>query len=236
MAFRKLGLLVLLMSFCLLVNDAIAQPGGGRGGRGGFGGGFGGGMLGLLQNKDVQSKIDLTDDQIDEIKGMAEGMQERMREAMQDRDFNALRGIMEEAQEEAKDVLLTKQVEKLNQIQNQQRYMRGGQLRISEDFLVEQLGLEEDEAKDVMEGYEKKVAEFREKVAEAAKDLMSSFEKDLPRDARAKFNEMFGEELIQIEQTQRTFGSRGGQGGQGGRGGRGCQEGGRGGRPGGDDF
>ena len=62
---------------------------------------------------------------------------------------------------------------------------------------------------------------------------MSSFEKDLPRDARAKFKEMCGEELIQIEQTQRTFGSRGGQGGRGGRGG---QEGGRGGRPGGDDF
>ena len=85
---------------------------------------------------------------------------------------------MEEAQEEAKDVLLTKQVEKLNQIQNQQRYMRGGQLRISEDFLVEQLGLEEDEAKDVMEGYEKKVAEFREKVAEAAK-VIENTQRDL---------------------------------------------------------
>lgn len=249
MSFRKLGLSVLLLSVCVLANDLMAQPGGGggggRGGRGGGGGGgFGGGMATLLANKSVQEKLELTEGQVEELEELQKDMREKMQEAFQDRDFQAIRGIMEEVNEEVKDVLLEKQVAMLEKMQNQQRYMRGGQLRIDERFLVEVLEMDEDDAEKAMESYNKRMEKFRETVKEAAEKLMKDFKKDLPASAAKKFEEMFGEELMQIEQERGGFGGFGGRGGQGGgrggqgggRGGQGGGRGGQGGGRGGDDF
>lgn len=230
MSFRKLGLSVLLLTVCVFASDLMAQPGGR--GRGGFGGGGfgGGGMLGLLQNESVQEKLDLTDDQIAELKELSEDMRSQMREMMQERNFEGMREMMTEASDEAKDVLLEKQVKTLEKISNQQRYMRGGTLRVNKDFFVNVLEMEEDDAEDAMETYEKLQKELSEKVNKELQAMIKKMAKELPGEAGDKFEEMFGGEIIQIAQPQRQRGGQGGgRGGQGGGGGRG-------GRGGGNDF
>ena len=229
MSFRKLGLSVLLLTVCVFTSDLMAQPGGR--GRGGFGGGGfgGGGMLGLLQNESVQEKLDLTDDQIAELKELAEDMRSKMQEMMRERNFEGMREMMTEASDEAKDVLLEKQVKTLEKISNQQRYMRGGTLRVNKDFFVNVLEMEEDDAEDAMETYEKLQKELSEKVNKELQAMIKKMAKELPGEAGDKFEEMFGGEIIQIAQPQRQpRGQGGGRGGQGG--------GGRGGRGGGNDF
>lgn len=243
MSFRRVGFLAIMLGVCLLASDLMAQPGGrggqgggGRGGRGGFGGGgFGGGSmqtLGLLRNEDVRKKIDLADDQYEDIQKVQEAMQAKMRDAFQDRDFEAIRGINEDAEKEIKEILLDKQWKTLQTISNQQRYIRGGQLRISEEFLIESLKMSEGDAKKAMAAYEDLTKEFREKMAKMAQQMIDDFAKELPADARKQFKEMLGDEIIPIEQQRPQFGGRGGPGGQGGPGGRG--QGGRGGRGGND--
>ena len=160
-------------------------------------------------------------------------MNGKMRDAFRDRDFEALRGIGEEATKEIKEILLDKQWKTLNTISNQQRYIRGGQLRISSTFLVDELGMSEKEADKAMEAYEGMAKKFREKLAKMAQEMLDDFAKELPPEARKKFKEMMGDEIIPVEQQRPQFGGRGGQGG-GGRGGQGGQGGGRR-RPQGDD-
>lgn len=240
MSFRKIGFMAIAFAVCVMASDVMAQPGG-RGGRGGRGGFFGGGFsgmqaIGLLGNKDVREKIDLADDQYEDIKKVQEEMQSKMREAFQDRDFEAIRGITEDAQKEVQDILLDKQWKTLQVIANQQRYVRGGQLRISEEFLVETLKMDEDDAKEAMEAYEKISEKYRKKMAELAQDMMDEFAKELPADARKAFKELLGDEIIPVapQQRQFSFGGRGGPGGGRPQGGR--PQGGRGSRPKGDDF
>lgn len=235
MSFRKMGLSVLLLTVCVFASDLMAQPGGGRGGRGGFGGGFGGGgMLGLLQNSSVQEKLDLTDGQIAEIKELSDDMRAKMQEMMQERNFEGMREMMTEISDEAKDVLLEKQVKMLDKIQNQQRYMRGGTLRVSKEFFVDVLEMDEGDAEDAMKTYEDLQKKFAAKVSKELQAMIKDMAKELPKEAGKKFEEMFGGEIIQIAPPQRQQGGRGAQGGRGGRGG--AQGGGRGGRGGGNDF
>lgn len=234
MSFRKMGLSVLLLTVCVFASDLMAQPGGGR--RGAFGGGFGGGgMLGLLQNSSVQEKLDLTDDQIDEIKELSDDMRSKMQEMMQERNFEGMREMMTEISDEAKDILLEKQVKMLDKIQNQQRYMRGGTLRVSKEFFVDVLEMDEGDAEDAMETYENLQKKFAAKVSKELQAMIKDMAKELPKEAGKKFEEMFGGEIIQIAPPQRQQGGRGGRGGAQG-GGRGAQGGGRGGRGGGNDF
>ncbi|MEC9091514.1 MAG: hypothetical protein VX438_02325 [Planctomycetota bacterium] len=245
MFFRKVGFFAIALCVCVLANDLLAQPGGrgrdsgrdgGRGGRGGFGG-FGSAMgnmqtLGLLANKDVREKADITDDQYKDIQGVQQEMQDKIREAFQDRDFDAIRGIGEDAQAEIKDILLEKQWKTVEMISNQQRYIRGGQLRISEDFLVETLKMSKGDAEDAMEAYEELTKKFREKMAKLAQEMMDDFAKELPGDARKTFKELLGDEIVPIESRQSAWG----RGRDSGRGGPGGQRGGERSRPKGDDF
>lgn len=242
MSFRNTTFLAAALGVCLLASDLMAQPGGGggRGGRQRFGG-FGAGMqvIGMLTNEDVREKADITEDQYNDIKGVQEDMQSKMRDAFQDRDFEALRGISEDAEKEIKEILLDKQWKMVQTIANQQRYIRGGQLRIDERFLTDQLGLSEDEAKDAMESYDELRQKIEKEVAKLAEKMIADFAKELPADARKKFKELIGDEIIPITQQRPQFGGRGQGGrGQGGRGQGGRGQGGRGqgGRPQGDDF
>ena len=241
MSFRKVGFFAIALCLCILANDLMAQPGG-RGregssrGRGGFGGAFGNMQtLGLLANKDVREKADITEDQYKDIQAVQQEMQDKIREAFQDRDFDAIRGIGDDAQKEIKDILLEKQWKTVETISNQQRYIRGGQLRISEDFLVETLKMEESDAKEAMEAYEEITKKFREKMAKLAQEMMEDFAKELPADARKTFKDLLGDEIIPIEARQPQWGGRGRGGddrGRGGPGGRGGERS----RPKGDDF
>lgn len=236
MSFRKLGLSVLLLTVCVFASDLMAQPGGGGRGQRGGGGFGGGGMLSLLQNESVQQKLDLTDDQIKELKELSDDMRSKTQEMMRERNFEGMREMMTEASDEAKEVLLEKQVKMLDKITNQQRYMRGGTLRVNKDFFVDVLEMEEDDADDAMKTFEKLQKELTEKVNKELQAMVKKMAKELPGEAGDKFEEMFGGEIIQIAQPQRQ--QRGGQGGGqgGGRGGQGGGRGGRGGQGGGNDF
>ena len=215
MSFRKVGFLAIALGVCLLANDLMAQPGGGRG-RGGPGGGFGFGRgggsmaaIGLLRNEDVRNKIDLADDQYEDIQKVQEDMQAKMRDAFQDRDFEAIRGINEDAEKEIKDILLDKQWKTLQTISNQQRYIRGGTLRISQQFLTETLEMSEGDAEKAMEDYEALQKEYQKKMSKLAQEMMDDFAKSLPSDARKAFKEMMGDEIIPIQQQRPQFGGRG---------------------------
>lgn len=96
--FRWLAVVAILLSSTV----AFAQrPGGGQGGRpGGFGGGFGGGMNSpfmLTANEAVQKELNLSDEQVGDLKTLGEQVREEMRSAGGGfQDFQGLRDLPEE--------------------------------------------------------------------------------------------------------------------------------------------
>ena len=230
--------LATLLVFMVAVDTVSAQGRGGRGGRGGFGA-FGGqnNNLGLLMNRQIQEELELVDDQIDELREVQQRSGEIMREAFSGIDWRnmdadereeAMAEVREKMEEDMKDlqkdvdeILLPHQRTRLKQIaiQSQSRGRNGVAGALGSDAVAKELGLSEEDVKELEEKNQEVQEKLREKIAKLQKEAEEEVLSVLSSEQRKKYKEMVGDKF----EFQNFGGQRGqrGQRGQGGRGGRG---------------
>lgn len=168
--------------------------------------------LGLLRMPNVQTEIELVDDQKQQIEDLQTDMYKEMREQMsemrsQDLEpserrerYAELREKMEERQDEYRqkieDILLPMQVKRLKELYVQSRARRNGEgalavLKNSE--ILEDLGIDEETRKKLEEKAEEVQAELAKKIkklkAEAEKEILSV----LSSEQRKKLRELMGD-------------------------------------------
>ena len=238
--------LILVAGLALIVTDVMAQPGG-RGGRGGRGGQVrgGGGIQALLYREDVRRELEITDDQMEELRELAQdrggqrGNRERLREELEglsdEERREKIREMRDSRTEETKaqlsEVLLPQQIRRLEQLSAQQAMRAGGQGMLRGP-LAEQLGITDEQREVIEKKAEELQQEFNEKMQKLREDMQEELMKELTAEQRDKFREIMGDSF-QFEQNNRGGRARGGERGQRGRRG---ERGERGGRRGGGDF
>jgi len=247
-----------LMVFCV-ATVAIAQEGqrgnrrggGVGGGFGGFGGGFGGpggfgggGKLMLLGMEEVQKEIEIDDEQKASITKLGEEVRgdpnnrpnfRDMSQEEREKFFAEMRERVEKAEAKLADVLLPRQLERLEQLSIQQR----GTGALADPKVQEKLSVtdeQKDKLKSLREEFDTKRNEMAQELFQGgggdggnrqdafAKlgELRTEFEKKivdvLTDDQKKQFEEMKGEKF---DFPRPQFGGGRGGGGRGGRGGRG---------------
>lgn len=227
----------------LLVPNASAQFRGG-----GPGGLMGNSPLSIINDANVIAELELVDDQVEalnELQGEMRnvfresfaGMRDRFREKDVDREAlmqeirDKIQSEMEGVTDGLNEILLPHQMTRLQELSFQAEVKRGGtQGLLSNPRVKEQLGLTDDQIKEIKDKAESVKVDLEKKIEalrESARDEVLSV---LTSDQQSKIKEMLGDSF---EFQQRGGGGRGGAGGRGGRGGRGGAGGGRGGPGGG---
>ncbi len=215
---------------------AYAQPPGG----GGFGGFGGGGLVGLVSREEVQQEIQLVDEQRDKVMEISEAARDKMRDEMRSmfsemRDlsgeerrerFGEIRSKMEEmnadVESQLKKALLPHQLERLKQIDLQQRMQSRGEGGLSSRAVSEALDLTDEEREKLEKKAEEVRAELQAKIREAQAEAREKILEALPAEKKAKLEEMLGDTFQMNEE------DRFGRGGFRGRDGRGERDGERG--------
>jgi hypothetical protein len=204
----------------LVAHLAAAQQPRGRGGFGGLGG--------LIDNKDVQKELGLTEDQVEKAKKVAMEVQEKHRE-----DFTKLQDLPQEERgpkfmelgaqirdETLKglgDVLKPEQTKRLKQITLQQtaRFMGPGIFLTPEvEKALSLTDKQKDDLKTMRDDYRKQAQELRQggfnpenikKMDEMRKEAMSNAVKVLDDKQKKEWEELTGKEF------EFRFGGRGGR-------------------------
>lgn len=193
----------------LLTGVCIAQPPGDSSGWGGrFMGSFGGSTMGLLNSEQVQSELELMEDQIEELRAVQQSAQQAMRDMfseMQDipreerREFmsgmrDKLTERMKEFDSEANQILLPHQQSRLKQLRFQSSGRgRGAGGALGNEDLLEELGVTDEQREELEEA----TAEAREKLQKQYQDLVREAEQNilkvLTSEQRKKYEELVGE-------------------------------------------
>jgi Spy/CpxP family protein refolding chaperone len=229
-------------------NDQAPSSGqrgpGGPGGPGGgfFGGGFfggGGSMLGLAMRDEVQQELQLVDEQKDKVRGIADSMGTKIRAQFdQSRDTFRQLGDLSDEERQAKfaeirskfealntdgerqldKVLLPHQLDRLKQIDLQNKIQQRGASAITGGDVAKALNLT-DEQRDKLE---KRAAEVQQELQAKIRDLQADARKKmldvLTSDQRAQLDKMMGQQFSLPEQNiGDRFRGRSGRGGPSGR-------------------
>lgn len=215
-------LLLTCIGLFLVTCETLAQQrpeGRGRGGIAGGPPGFGppglgpGSPLELLQRPDVQTELELLNDQAKELREVVIQFNERRRELMMDsmRQFRDpdttdadrealrdkvqedLRTLNEETEAEL-TFLLPHQRRRLSQLEIQFRMRAGGGLgALGSQKIVEQLGVTEEQHEVLRSKAMELGQEFSQKIAELRREMQDRLLAELKPDQRAKFQEMLGD-------------------------------------------
>lgn len=228
----------------LLVPNAAAQ----------FRGGGGGGLMGnspltIINDANVIAELELADDQVEALNELQDemrnvfresfsGMRDRFRDKNVDREAmmqeirDKIQSEMEGVTEGLNEILLPHQMTRLKELSFQADVRRGGtQGLLSNPQVKEQLGLTDDQIKEVQEKAKSVQADLDKKIEalrESARDDVLSV---LTSEQQSKIKEMLGASFEFEQRGGRNGGGAGGRGGRGG--GRGGFGGGRGGPGGG---
>jgi len=219
--------LIAVLSVLFLAGLSFAQPPGGRGPRGGPGGFFGGGgVLGLAQQQEVQQEIELSEDQLaqlrtlndtirseirDQMQGMFQGLRDLSDEERQAK-FAEIRAKFEEINKDAEarlqNVLMPQQLDRLKQIDLQARIQRGGAAALTEGELADTLGLSEDQRAQIRDKAEQVQKDLQEKIGQLRVDARNQLLGVLTPDQRARLEAMMGADFALPEP---QFGPPGGR-------------------------
>jgi len=232
--------------FSLLLVPALllAQPPGGgfRGGPGGPGGLFGnGGIANLLQTQEVQSELELNDDQLEKLRAMGDEVRNQIRDEMQGA-FQGMRDMTDEERQakfeeirakvdvmrkdgEAKvqKLLLPHQWDRLKQLDLQQRIQQGGANALTEGELADTLGLTDAQKEQLKQKSEEVQKSLQDKISQLRADARNQLLDVLTSEQRAKLQTMMGDQfkLPDNPPGPPQFNRRAGRNGGGGRGNRG---------------
>ncbi len=255
----KLAVLVAALGFVIVASDAlVAQRGRGRSR---FGGEAMGqvfreiGNLQLLRQKSVSDDMDLSEEQLENLKQLGDDVRSEIRELFrsmteksQEEQMDEVKAFVGDLKGEVDKILLPHQRKRYKQISLQNsmrsRFGRtGGVVALLQNkALLEDLGIDDDEAKELMDKVKKKTEEVNKEVnrkianirKEGQKEVMSVLPKKLQKAIQEQLGDNFDFDAMQREQRQQwqrgregRDGGRRGRGGDGG-GGRGGDGGGRG--------
>ncbi len=217
---------VVVMTLC--TSSAEAQRGRGMWGRNGDS------LLNLLMNEKVQKELSFVDDQADMVEELQNEYREEMRfmfedmrnnndggdrQEMFDKMREKMKGMNNDFDSKAEELLIEDQIKRLKQLQNQSR-MRGGLERALEnESFRDSLGITDEQ----MEELKEKAEEVREwsteqfnRIRKEAQDKVLSV---LTADQRKKIKDMTGDEFEFDQNQGRNRGNgRGNNGGDNGRG------------------
>ncbi|HEX3600879.1 MAG TPA: hypothetical protein VHU84_12095 [Lacipirellulaceae bacterium] len=194
--------MLLTVAATLFTSVCLAQPGpppgGGPGGPGGFGGpggpfGGGGGLLGLATREDVQQELQLVDEQKDKVRTIADDMRTKVREEMggmftqmrdlSDKDrrakFDEIRkkfeSINSDMEKKLDGVLLPHQMERLKQIDLQNKIRQRGANALTSGDVADALNLSDDQR----DKLEKRAAEVQEELQTKIRELQADARKKM---------------------------------------------------------
>jgi Spy/CpxP family protein refolding chaperone len=211
-----------------------AQPPGGPGGPGGGPFGGGGGLLGLAARDDVQQELQLVDEQKEKVRALTDDMRTKVREEMGSM-FQGLQGASDEDRRARFDeirtkfetinkdmekkldgVLLPHQLERLKQIDLQNKMRQRGASALTGGDIAEALNLS-DEQRDKLE---KRAAEVQEELQTKIKELQADARKKmidvLTPEQQVQLQKMMGDNFDMQDQGFGGFRGRFNRGGQDG--------------------
>ncbi len=197
-----------------------------------------GNKMRFLGNPEVQSELELLDEQKTDIESIQSearnlyrnafsGMREKMegldaseREALMNEIRGNIETEMEGISKKVEDVLVPHQVERLEQIVLQSQIRRGGTSSLMDnEAFRKKVGLTEDEAKKLKEKEEQVRKDIEEKIKKIREDAQDEILSVLPAAKKEKIKELIGEtfEMPERQRTRRGGGGRRGGGQRGGR-------------------
>lgn len=254
-AFSLVSPSVVVLVILIGASQAAAQPQpggppgppGGFGGPGGPGGFGGGGILGLAVRDEVQQELQLVDEQKDKLRTIADSARDKVRDEMrgmfeQMRDlgdeerrakFDEIRtkfdALNADFEKDLEKVLLPHQMERLKQIDFQNKIRQRGSQAITGGDVAKALNLSDEQR----EKLEKRAAEVQEEMQTKIRELQADARKKmfdvLTPDQQAQLRKMIGDNFdLRDQGFGGGFRGRPGGGGPDGQG-----RGGRGNRPGG---
>lgn len=196
---KKTGIAAAVLAALMLAGPASAQGKKGKGG-GGFGGPFG-----LLNNKDVQKDLKLSDDQIAMAKELATKQQEAFKKLKgldKEEAAEKIKELRADAKKKLDELLKPDQAKRLDEIQLQQ----AGPFAFFNPKVIEKLELSDEQKEKIQEvikeSFQKRLEIFKEfkddreamqkKLAEMNKAIMSEIRKSLKEDQKSEFKKMLG--------------------------------------------
>jgi Spy/CpxP family protein refolding chaperone len=237
------ALFCVALGFASAVQAQPPQPGGDQGQRGGQPGpggpggpsGFfgGGGMLGMAMRDDVQQELQLVDEQKDKIRGITDDMRNKIRDQMRGM-FDQMRDLSEDErrakfgeirtkfeainadfEKQLDKVLLPHQLERLKQIDLQNKIQQRGASAITSGDVAKALKLTDEQR----EKLEKRAVEVQEELQTKIRQLQADARKKmldvLTPEQQAQLDKMMGQ---QFNLPEPNFGDRfRGRGGRSGR-------------------
>lgn len=238
------GMLLATVCVALWAVPVLAQPGQGRGFGGGFGGGrggFGGGdnSMMLLGAEQIQTELNISDEQKEQITALREESQANMpdfRQAFQELGedateeernavFAEMRTAMEAAQAETKaklaEILAADQLDRLRQL----RWQLGGLDSLRDAEAAEAVGLSDEQKTELTELLDERGQARRELGFQASEEDRAAFNEEwntkiesvLTEEQRETWTVLLGD-TFEFDRAQ-LFGGFGGGRGQGGPGG-----------------
>jgi Spy/CpxP family protein refolding chaperone len=224
--------MLLTAAAMLFTSVSLAQPtpppGGGFGGPGGpFGGG---GLLGLATRDDVQQELQLVDEQKDKVRAISDDMQTKTREEMrglfdQLRDLSAeerrakfgeirakFEAINSEMEKKLDGVLLPHQLERLKQIDLQNKIRQRGASALTSGDVADALKLTDDQR----DKLEKRAAEVQDELQTKIRELQADARKKmidvLTPDQQAQLQKLMGDNFDLKDQAPGGFRGQFGRG------------------------
>ncbi len=167
-------------------------------------------IFSLAQNNGVQKEIELVDEQLDQLKEINEEFSKRIQEQMKSmraengsfdigraKDLSEMiRKLNEEKNTRMQQVFLPHQFDRLRQISLQTQMRRSGETSmLSNQEVVEALGLTEEQTQNLKKKAKELKAEMEEKIKEMKDKAREELFEELTREQRDKLKSMLGNDF-----------------------------------------
>lgn len=166
-------------------------------------------MIRLLDNEKVREEIELADFQFETIKKssdqIADRMTQRIKKVLADQSEGEIdperlkkdiKQIREQAESEFDKTLLPHQQKRLGQVLLHARLIREPLLKvITSDPIKDKIGIGPEQQQDLEQNWKEIDAKFKADVARLKAKAHAEFIKTLPKEQKAKYHELFGDQF-----------------------------------------
>jgi DNA-binding Xre family transcriptional regulator len=161
-------------------------------------------QFGLLSQQSIQEELDFVGEQRDQYKKLQQDYNSRIRqkmEAMNKGGFDPekaksfgeeIRALKEQQARDIEELLLPHQVNRLKQIQLQQRMKAMGLNALNDKKLAEELGMSEEQLEKLKERAKELSSDLQKKIQELREETQQTLLKELSKDQQEKLKELTG--------------------------------------------
>lgn len=183
---------------------------------------FGSDPFSLLSNQNVQSELNLVDEQVEQLKDVQKRFQDRMREVTSEmrgeggrfkfdesmiqklKDVSA--EIQEQKRAEIEGLLLPDQIQRLKEVALQTKMKRAGTVNaLGSEEVAEALGLTEEQIEKLREKSKKLADDVRKEIEAVRERARKKLLSELTDEQQEKLEEMMGEKFEEEEGESRTL-------------------------------